>query len=803
KARVVRDGVERSIPASDVVPGDLLVLDSGDRVAADCRLVQSSAVAVDESPLTGESVPVSKRAEWKGDAASALADRKNILYMGTTLVRGRARAVAVATGMATEIGAIAGMIQDSAEAATPLQRRLGQLGRWLVAACLLTVALVFGLGVWRGLPVFRMFLLGVSLAVAAIPEGLPAVVTVALAVGVQRMIRRRAIIRRLPAVETLGCATVICSDKTGTLTQNRMVVTEFALLSGRVSVAAVDGPGTFRRGDRPIDPADHPDLCWALRAAALCNHATVRHGPDRLEVLGDPTEAALLIAARAGGFGRRESLAAGPILGELPFDSERRRMSVVVRAPSGWGLPATAGRGERCVALVKGAPDAVIARCEKVLRGGEVRPLREDQALAMQRLAAQLAGQALRVLALAFRDLGPRQAPLPDPPPEALVESQLVLIGLVAMADPPRPEAAGAIAQARRAGVRTLMVTGDHAATAAAIGRALGLCAPGDEAVLGEAIERASPAERRELLRRSNVFARVSPKQKLLIVRTLRADGEVVAMTGDGVNDAPAVKEADIGIAMGQAGTDVTKEAAAMVLADDHYATIVAAIEEGRGIYENIRKFIRYLLGCNVGEVLTMLVATLAGLPLPLLPIQILWMNLVTDGLPALALGVDPPEPGLMERPPRRPDEGIFARRLHRRILWRGLLISVCTLASFLVALQADPEGLSRARTMAFTTLVMSQLCYVFQCRSERRSAFEVGWASNWLLIAAVGISALMQVAVLYLAPLQRIFGTVGLTAEDWLVVGVLSGWSLGFDGFARAVRAAFWRRLSVIRVRC
>jgi len=800
-ATVRRGGEVRRVAAEELVPGDVVLVKAGDRVPADARLLQATSLEVDESPLTGESLPASKEALWRGDPDTPLAERRNMLFMGTTVSRGRGEAVVVATGMATEIGDVAAMIEGSGEELTPLQRRLAQLGRWLVLVCLSIVAAVFVAGVARGASVYEMFLTGTSLAVAAIPEGLPAVVTVALALGVQRMIRRQAIVRRLPAVETLGCATVICTDKTGTLTRNEMTVVKLILADREIDVSGsgYDPAGEFRSQGSLVDPRD-PDLHWALLAGACCNDAVMelpgRSGkaPVRekaaLRILGDATEAALLVAAYKGGIDPKELARSHPRVAEIPFDSNRKRMSVVVRQSGG------------LTAYVKGAPDVVLQRCRSVRKGGNVVPLDARERQRLLRQAERMAEQALRVLALACRPVARSELTAGGPPASDALEKELIFLGLACMMDPPRPEVAKAIAKARRAGIETIMVTGDHPRTAEAIARQLGFerCS----AVSGDEIDRMGDDELARVLGERSVYARVSPRHKLRIVRILKERGHVVAMTGDGVNDAPAVREADIGVAMGRTGTDVTREAAAMVLADDNYATLVAAIQEGRGIYDNIRKFARYLLACNTGEVLSMFIAAVAGLPMPLLPTQILWVNLVTDGLPAIALGVDPPDADVMERPPRDPNEGLFARGLHLKIAARGVLIGLATVASFLVGMHMPPLGadpLPYARTLAFTTLVASQLVYVFQCRSERRLLHEMGlWENPWLFLA-VTVSAGMHLLVIYSPVLSRVFETVRLSAADWALVILLSSWSqLLESGLARA-RRVILRRISMVRV--
>lgn len=792
-ARVVRNGEESLVSAAELVPGDVILLFEGDRVPADGRLIEAQALAVDESVLTGESTPASKNPDALHKPTAATGDRTNMLFKGTPVTRGRGRLVVTATGMLTEIGQIAGMMDAVQTEPTPLQRRLAQLGHWIVIVCLVIVGIVFTLGVFQGLPVYKMFLTAVSLAVAAIPEGLPAVVTVSLAIGVQQMLRRRAIVRRLPAVETLGCATIICSDKTGTLTRNEMTVARLWTMESDVAVTGSGyvAEGEFSMDGRQIDPLHDECLRLAIRIGAVCNHARLQSLRSRSEwrVLGDPTEAALLVlAAKAGSDADKERK---QIVAELPFDSYRKRMSVVVKS------------GPRLTVLAKGAPDLLLERCSFVRRGDKVRPLSAGDRQLILRATETMAHGALRVLALAYA----------DHPAERLRdgihgtsfgdkwEKDLTFVGLVGMIDPPRPAAKQALRTAEAAGIRTMMVTGDHPHTAAAIAKQLGIIADGERVVTGAELQRWTDEQWRHNVGRVGVFARVSPNHKLRIVRALRAQGEVVAMTGDGVNDAPAIKEADIGIAMGRTGTDVTREAADMILGDDNYATIIAAVEEGRGIYENIRKFMRYLLGCNVGEVLTMFTAALAGMPLPLLPMQILWMNLVTDGMPAIALGMDRPAADSMRRPPRAPQESIFSGGLHIKILARGVMIATCALIAFVIEMYMGGGSEERARTLAFTTLVVMQFIYVFQVRSERADSRGRISSRNVYLIAAVFVSSLLHLLVLYAAPLQTVFGVVALTIPDWLLIGWICLWYTVLERLHRVLRRALRRKFSPIGV--
>jgi Ca2+-transporting ATPase len=782
-AKVVRGGSAETVPASTLVPGDLVLLESGDRVPADLRFIECRQLAVDESALTGESVPVVKQSDPIASAELPLGDRKNCGYLGTMVTRGTARGIVTTTGMRTEMGKIADLIQQTEEASTPLQRRLEQLGKILIVISILLTVMVVAAGVLHGQPLYGMFLAGVSLAVAAIPEGLPAIVTIALALGVQRMIRRRAIVRKLPSVETLGCASVICSDKTGTLTQNQMTVTRLWLGGRRVDVSGegYEPAGALSESGKAIEAKGDAALRRLSQAAALCNNAElVRGGREddarkrkpgsgdetgeagEWKVKGDPTEAALLVLAAKTGYARSALEALYRREKEFPFDPERKRMSVLV-----------AHQGGRLL-LTKGAPDMLIERCEYVLWGDQVTPLTPTLRQKVLQANEAMAKDALRVLGFAYRDLKPNE------PCETNDEAErgLVFAGLAGMIDPPRKEVREAIYRCRLAGIKTVMITGDHGLTAEAIARNIGIMQGDGRVVTGTELSAMNDEQLDRISDEVSVYARVSPEHKLRIVQSLQRAGHVVAMTGDGVNDAPAVKAADIGIAMGVTGTDVTKEASALVLADDNFSTIVAAVEEGRGIYENIRKFIRYLLASNVGEIMTMFLAMMAGLPLPLVPIQILWVNLVTDGLPAMALGVDQSESDVMRQKPRPAKENIFARRLGWKIVSRGLLIGFCTLAAFVLTLReggGDAASLMHAQTVAFATLVMAQLIHVFDCRSSR-SIFHRRLLENKFLVSAVLSSLALMLAVLYLEPLRPIFKTVPLGFRDWALVTVAAG---------------------------
>ena len=775
-ARVVRDGAPTSIPAREVVPGDRIDLEAGDQVPADARLIKAFGLSVQESALTGESLPVEKSPAETLPAATPLGDRFSLVHAGTVVAAGSGAAVVVATGMATEIGRIAGMLERSSPEPTPLQRRLAGLGRILVAVCLAVVGMIFlmelarggGRGeLWRTGRLGEVLLRAVSLAVAAVPEGLPAVVTLVLALGLQRMVARNALVRRLPSVETLGSVTVICSDKTGTLTRNEMTVRD-VVTAGRhyhVTGRGYEPRGEFQpqpRGDgRAVVPAADPDLRTLLWIAARCTTATLRPGADGggWQVIGDPTEGALVVAAVKGGVAAKDP--AEPTIFEIPFDSARKRMSVIVRVDA-----------KRRMLATKGAPEAVLARCVAEQCDGRIVPLSDERRREILATAAGLAEQALRVLSLAWREV-PTEEPLDDDP--ARVERGLVHAGLVGMLDPPRDEARIAVQRCRSAGIRPVMITGDHPATALAVGRELGLVSPGtDRIVTGLELDAMNDASLVAVAAETAVYARVSAEHKLRIVRALQGLGNVVAMTGDGVNDAPAVRAADIGIAMGITGTDVTREAADMVLTDDNFASIVSAVEEGRGIYDNIQKFMHYLLSCNAGEVLVMFVAAVAGWPAPLAAIQILWLNLVTDGLPALALGLEPPEPDLMTRPPRPPREPVIPRRRGVQIIAHGVIVAAVVVAAFLITWQGEEARLPAARAVTFCVAAFSQLFFAIGCRSDRSTAFQLGFFGNPALLLAVVLSGLLQVSVVMLPPTQPLFEIGSTLGHEWgLVLGL------------------------------
>jgi len=768
RARVVRGGASALVPAREVVRGDLLVLDAGDLVAADARLLEASELRVDEAPLTGESEPVEKHTGLL-QVDTPLADRRNQVFLGTSIAAGSGRALVVATGMQTEVGQIARLLESASSGETPLQRQLDQVARRLLWVCLAIVLLVFGLGWLRETPPLELFLGAVSLAVAAVPEGLPAVVTVALALGVQRMARRHALMRSLPSVETLGSTQVICTDKTGTLTVGAMTVRRLLTPEGeyRVTGEGYAPDGTILSDSGEPAPATGA-LRELLRAAAGCNDAELSVREGKPGIAGDPTEAALLVVAAKAGL-RREALEdEEPRLRTLPFDSDRKRMSVVRR------------RDGEAWAYVKGAPEVVLERCTHVRTALGSEPMDDATRARFRSAVAGLAAEALRVLALAERHL-PSEG-------EADVERDLVFLGLAGLQDPPRPEAREAVAKCRRAGILSVMITGDHPATARAIAAELGILAAGDEVLVGAELERMSDAELLERVERVRVYARVTAEHKLRIVRAWKGRGFVVAMTGDGVNDAPALREASIGVAMGITGTEVAKEASDMVITDDDFASIVAAVEEGRGIFDNVTKTLAYLLAGNAGELMLVLVATLAGYPLPLLPIQLLWINLATDGLPALALATDAIDPAVLDRPPRRPDAQLADRGLLAGIVLTGCLTAAVAFGVFAYEMASHGE-IAPARNAAFSTLVFAELLRAFGARSETKLLHEVGLFSNLRLFAIVAVSFGLQLWIHHSIALGAVFGTRPISLRQclaWIALGAIPLLALEVRKWAR-----------------
>ncbi len=752
RCTVVRDGREQEIDARDLVPGDIVLLEIGDRVPADLRLLEAINLKVDESALTGESLPAVK--DVNPVAADApLALRHDIAWMGTAVTNGRARGVVVATGMATEFGRIAHLTQTVGEETTPLQRKLAVLGRQLGIYSVAIAVLVAAAGWLLGKPLLEMFLTGVSLAVAVVPEGLPAVVTIALALGVRAMVRRRALLRRLQAAETLGAATVICTDKTGTLTQNEMTARKIWLPAGEVQVTGVgyDPAGHFEVDGKKLDYHRRPDLLALLETGLLCNHARLEKDAQGWHQLGEPTEAALVVAAYKAWLSPPVEPA---IVSEFSFNSARKRMTIIEKTDEG------------LLAHVKGAPEVILPRCTRILDGDTERPLLEEERAAALQAATRMAEDGLRTLALARRRL-PEGVPLDAD----AVEQELTLLGVVGIIDPPRPEVPAAIDTARQAGIRIIMITGDASATAQAIARRIGL--PVEQALTGSDLQQLDNAELTAILRdRQVLFARTTPENKLRIVTLLQQLGHVVGMTGDGVNDAPALKKADIGIAMGQRGTDVAKGAADMILTDDNFASIVGAIEEGRRQYDNIQKFVRYLLSSNTGEVLAILVNILLGGPLILLPVQILWMNLVTDGMTAVALGVEPAEKGIMQRPPRAAHEPILDRAGILMIALLGGYIGLATLWLFHHYIQDGTEAeILLAQTVAFTGIIVLEKMNVFNYRALREPLAVVGFFSNPWVLLAWSVTIGLQVCAVYVPFLQDALHTVPLGWGDWGII--------------------------------
>jgi len=791
-AMVVRDGTQQLIPSRELVPGDVVLLEAGNYVPGDLRLVESINLKIDESALTGESNPVQKDSDVVLDKDIPIGDRANSAFMSSMITYGRGRGLVVATGMHTQIGMIAQMLQTYEEEPTPLQQRLDELGRTLGIAALGICGAIFLFGIVRDTSpgmifvegfgaylsshqseIVELFMTAVSLAIAAVPEGLPAVVTICLALGMQRMVKRHALIRKLAAVETLGSATVICSDKTGTLTQNEMTVTHGWISGGLFTVESSKdlAHGDFRRDGGAFQAAKEPDTYLLLRGAALCNDARLEEsgevdGAKTWRLIGDPTESALIAAAAKAGIRREELEREMPRVGEIPFDSARKRMTTIHPVPTtrksdsaGW------------VACMKGAPDIVLDLCTRIRVNGSEEPLTPERRKAVLDANDGLARQALRLLGVAYRSFPEK----PDATDMAGIEKEMVFVGMLGMIDPPRPEVAAAIRTARQAGLRTVMVTGDYPDTARAIGEQIDLLGEGQEVLSGADLDKMTEADIAARSDQVGVYARVSPQHKVKIVEALRSRGHVVAMTGDGVNDAPALKRANIGIAMGITGTDVSKETADIVLTDDNYVSIVSAIEEGRVIYSNIRKFVYYLIGANIGEVLIVLLSMLSGLPLPLRPIQLLMLNLVTDGAPALALGMEKGEPDVMDRPPRPAKEPVINRSMLVGIVVQSSVMTAAVLGSFLLAMNKYPGNLAAAQTVAFATLVVSELLRAFTIRSERLSVFKIGLATNKWMLLATGSSLLLLLAIIYIPVFEPIFSTVALDWQDWLILLPLS----------------------------
>ncbi len=822
-ARVHRNGSVQMVPARDLVAGDRISLEAGDQVPADARLLSQYGLEVQEAALTGESHPVEKQAEPALPDPTPIAERKNMVFMSTVVTAGKGEAVVVSIGMETELGRIAGMLQEHKADPTPLQKRLAELGRILVWLCLGVVTVIFLLELYRGgglMPMIRsgklieLILGSVSLAVAAVPEGLPAIVTLALALGLQRMVKRNVLIRHLPSVETLGSVTVICSDKTGTLTRNEMTVRNVVVNGNwhRVTGAGYAPEGQFLPGreaeqetpsaadqsSKESSPQElHGDLIRALTIGGRCNNARLQKQDDGdgWKMIGDPTEGALLVAAMKAGIEIPET--EEHVISELPFDSDRKVMSVVIRENDG-----------AHTLLTKGAPEVVLGRCESELRDGEVQPLTDERRKEIQRDNMDLAAQALRVLGLAYQSN-------PEPKDGTYEEERLTFAGLAGLLDPPREEVKAAIARCREAGIRPVMITGDHPVTAAAIAKELHLTDADDRTVAGRELDGWSPEELAKQVPDIAVYARVSPEHKLRVVQAWKSRGDVVAMTGDGVNDAPAVKAASIGIAMGITGTDVTKQASHMVLTDDNFTSIVNAVEEGRGIFDNIQKVIHYLLSCNLGEVLLMLIAAVCGWPAPLVPIHLLWINLVTDGLPALALGMEPTEADAMRRPPRPPQEAVITVPTGALIAAHGVLIALVAVAGFFIEYRSvedlraaipgitdealkvlAEESLTRARTVTFCIMAFSQLFFAIACRSHARTMPQIGLFSNPQLLGAMAISLVLQLCAVLLPFTHHVFETTReLHWQDGALILALSLVPVTVIELVKLARAAVAKR--------
>lgn len=763
--RVLRSGHSVVVNATEIVPGDILLLEGGDLVAADARLIQISALHVNEAPLTGESQTVGKLTDIL-PPETPLAEQKNMVFLGTSISVGSGRALVVNTGMETELGHIAKLLETAESGATPLQHRLDRVARLLLWACLGIVALIFSFGLLREIAPFELFLSAVSLAVAAIPEGLPAVVTVALALGVHRMVQRNALVRHLSSVETLGCAEVICTDKTGTLTMGEMTVRKLITSDSlyRVSGEGYSTEGAFLVGDAESQPSKSPELLALLRASVACNDAELTVIDGRPGVVGDPTEGALLVVAAKGNIAREAVEAEMPRLATVPFDSDRKRMTVI------------RSQENRPWAFVKGAPEVILSRCTLICTDQGVRELTESDRTRLLQASTLLAHDALRVLAIAERPLDEFELGKDAIVNDTEIEQGLTFLGLVGLQDPPRAEAKEAVAKCKRAGIKTVMITGDHPDTARSIGRELGILGKDDEVLVGAEIDRLDDEALKERVSQVSVYARVTAEHKLRIVRAWKTRGAVVAMTGDGVNDAPALKEASIGIAMGITGTEVTKEAADIIITDDNFASIVAAVEEGRGIYDNIAKTLEYLLAGNTGELIVMLSAILLGWPLPLLPLHLLWINLVTDGLPALALATDPIDHGVLNRPPRRSQAELLNRDFFKRTLFVGLLTASVTLGAFAYELYID-NSLEQARNAAFTTLVIAELLRAFGARSEQRTIWQIGIFSNMRLFLIVAVSFALQLAIHHVPMLQTLFQLEPITLNQcagWIGLGLI-----------------------------
>jgi Ca2+-transporting ATPase len=783
-AKVIRDGKEAAVPSADLVPGDLVVLETGDYIPADIRLTSTINLKVEEAALTGESVPVEKdaKAELKGDIG--LGDQVNSGFMSTLVTYGRGRGIVTATGMDTVIGGIAQMIQEEKQEDTPLQKKLAQLGKFLGIACLSISAVVFILGLIRKQEPLTMFMTAVSLAVAAIPEGMPAVVTIVLAMGMQRMANRNSIMKKLHAVETLGSTSVICSDKTGTLTQNQMTIVKMYTQGQEIEVSG-DGykpEGIISIGGKEVNLSEQPTVARLIEILALCNDARLEHVTDgeidEWRVIGDPTEGAMVVAAAKAGIQVDEINRNQPRLQEIPFDSQRKLMTTFHQTRDG-----------QLSAFTKGAPDILIERCTHIMRSdGTIDPIKEEDIKDIMDENISLASQAYRVLAMAYKIV----AEIPEHPSSEEEEQSLIFTGLVGMIDPPRAEAIEAIKVCKSAGIRAVMITGDYRETAAAIARQLGIISSDEEVLTGTELNQMDDQQLNEAVKTVSVFARVSPEHKVRIVQAMKSNSKITAMTGDGVNDAPALKRADIGVAMGITGTDVTKESADMIITDDNFSSIVSAVEEGRVVYSNIRKFVYFLLSCNVGEVLIIFIAMLLGWNVPLLPIHILWVNLLTDSFPALALGTEKKEPGLMDIPPRDPDESILNRDMIVSIAVQSVVMTAAVLTAFFYGWQNF--GIEMGRTYALVTLILSELLRAYSARSEKYPIWNIGLFTNRNMNYATAVSLGLLVMIMFIPALRGIFNIELFKLSDWITAIALALFPLIFGELTKVFRNRFKR---------
>ena len=778
-ARVMRDGKTLVVPSNEVVPGDVILLEAGDYIPADLRLIETANLRIEEAALTGESVPVEKKAEAQVSDNAVLGDRHNMAYMSTITTYGRGVGVIVSTGMQTEIGKIAELIQSTEEEETPLQTRLNDLGRTLSIGALVICGLVFAVGAFQAVQhdhiklteaIQESFIIAISLAIAAVPEGLPAVVTINLAIGMREMIRRNALIRKLPAVETLGSATAICSDKTGTLTQNEMTAVQMLVANYRLEISGegYSTSGQFKVAGKEQDPHARVETKRMLLGGLLASDARLEEDEESAtgyRMIGDPTEGALVVAAAKAGLWRKEMQTQYPRVDEIPFDSDRKRMTTIHKQPD----------SDELLVLTKGAPDIIIGLCDTIYENGEYQPITDERRANILAKNSEMSSQALRVLAVAQKTIKKLPA---DVTPET-IEFDLALIGLIGLRDPARPEVKGAIAKARSAGIKTVMVTGDYPDTARAIAEEIGLLHIGGRVISGAELDTIADNELDKLIDDVDVFARVSPNHKVRIVEAFRRRNHVVAMTGDGVNDAPALKRASIGVAMGISGTDVTKESADMILTDDNYTSIVEAVEQGRVIYSNIRKFVYFLLSCNLAEIATIFIGTLVGWGSPLTAIQLLWLNLVTDGAPALALGVEKADPDIMDHPPRSPEEPIINKDMQIGMVIQTIVMTAVTLLAFAIGhgdidiglISKGAAGEELARTMAFLTLSAAQLVRAYSSRSEIFTLFEIGVFTNKYMQWAVASSFIGLLVVIYIPFLANIFDTIPLTLNEWLIL--------------------------------